>query len=268
MRVHLFSDLHLEYGPLELPEAVRTGALAELVLLAGDIDVKRRAVAWAAATFCQRCIIIGGNHEPYGDSLYANIAANRVAADKMSLKRDRPLRFLEREVWTSKAGDGTPVRVVAATLWTNFEAFSEITADRAMFWAQREMNDYREIRIRDEVLRETRKLQPVDILRINTMSREFLESTLAEPFDGITIVMTHHAPSLRNVPQEYKDVRAFYASDYDALIERFQPALWVHGHYHNSVDYFIGDTRIVCNPRGYFPHWLNFDFDPQLVIEI
>jgi Icc-related predicted phosphoesterase len=106
------------------------------------------------------------------------------------------------------------------------------------------------------------------------MSREFLENALTVPFDGITIVMTHHAPSLRGVPvgshwrQVYEDVLACYASDYDALIERFQPALWAHGHFHFSSDYFIGRTRVVCNPRGYSPDHLNLDFDPMIVIEI
>lgn len=27
--------------------------------------------------------------------------------------------------------------------------------------------------------------------------------------------------------------------------------LWVHGHMHNASDYVIGDTRVVCNPKGY-----------------
>jgi hypothetical protein len=27
--------------------------------------------------------------------------------------------------------------------------------------------------------------------------------------------------------------------------------LWTHGHMHNTSDYLMGDTRVVCNPRGY-----------------
>jgi predicted phosphodiesterase len=62
MTMHLFSDLHLEHGPIEFSEEVRQGAWAELVLLAGDINVKRRAVVWAASVFSQPTVIVGGNH--------------------------------------------------------------------------------------------------------------------------------------------------------------------------------------------------------------
>ena len=51
------------------------------------------------------------------------------------------------------------------------------------------------------------------------------------------------------------------------FIERYEPALWVHGHMHDSFDYRLGRTRVVCNPRGYFPHQLNPDFRPLLVVQ-
>ena len=45
-----------------------------------------------------------------------------------------------------------------------------------------------------------------------------------------------------------------------------QPALWVHGHVHNSSDYRAGSTCIVCNPHGYGSE--NPDFDGALVVEV
>ena len=51
MRLHVFSDLHLEFGACVFPPAVRDGGLADLVLLAGDIHTDRRAPLWAAETF-------------------------------------------------------------------------------------------------------------------------------------------------------------------------------------------------------------------------
>lgn len=51
-------------------------------------------------------------------------------------------------------------------------------------------------------------------------------------------------------------------------MHRFGPDLWVHGHMHNSVDYRVGATRVVTNPRGYAGHEINPNFNPQLVIEI
>jgi hypothetical protein len=35
------------------------------------------------------------------------------------------------------------------------------------------------------------------------------------------------------------------------ILDHPQIKLWTHGHTHEPFDYMIGDTRIVCNPRGY-----------------
>ena len=50
------------------------------------------------------------------------------------------------------------------------------------------------------------------------------------------------------------------------LIERYQPTLWVHGHVHNSSDYLVGKTRVLCNPHGYGTE--NPDFNGALVVEL
>jgi hypothetical protein len=270
LRIHVFSDLHLEFGAIEFAPEVRAGALAELVLLAGDIDIRRRGLDWAATTFMQRVAMIGGNHESYGDSLFATIAAGRTAAERASRSRRHEIRFLERETWTMAAVDGTPVRLIAATLWTDFELFGVSARSRAMARAHLQMNDFYQISIRDERRQETRRLEPMDVFRLHSMTRQFLEQELSAPFDGVTIVMTHHAPSMRSVPEEFRDnpLSAAYASNLDELIERHQPALWVHGHLHSSADYRIATTRVICNPRGYAPDALNPRFNPALVVQV
>lgn len=270
MRVHVFSDLHLEFGPIEFSSAVRSGTLADLVLLAGDIHTKRRGPAWAAATFSQPVAMIGGNHEAYGDSLYANIAANRREAEQASAERVNPVRFLEREAWELTALDGTSVRIVAATWWTDFEVFGRDTRHRAMAHARRAMTDFQIIGVRDALRREPARLAPEDVLRIHSASTAYIEDKLAQPFHGITIVMTHHAPSFQSVAPQFREdlLTAAYASAREDLIERFQPVLWVHGHTHVSFDYRVGRTRVVCNPRGYAPDDLNPTFDAELALEV
>jgi Icc-related predicted phosphoesterase len=264
MRVHVFSDLHLEFGPLALSPDVRSGRLADLVLLAGDIHTQRRGPLWAAETFAQPVAMILGNHEAYGDSLDASLAAQRKSAAESAAHRRHPVRVLERETWTLEAA-GTPVRIIAATLWTDFAFFGPARRGAMMDDAHHAMNDFRMIRID-----EARLLTPSDCLRLHRESRVYLESELAKPFDGVTIVMTHHAPSRRSVPAAFSadPITAAYASDLEALIEQTQPQLWVHGHIHASSDYRIGATRVVCNPRGYVPIQLNADFDPALAIEL
>jgi len=55
-------------------------------------------------------------------------------------------------------------------------------------------------------------------------------------------------------------------SDLSSEIERWQPDLWVHGHVHDSFDYRVGRTRVLCNPRGCGDE--NRDFNPGLVVEV
>jgi Icc-related predicted phosphoesterase len=80
---------------------------------------------------------------------------------------------------------------------------------------------------------------------------------------------THHAPSQRSVPIEHQNdiLSAAYASSLDALVENSGAALWIHGHLHQAQDYAIGQTRVICNPRGY-PDESDTGFFDSLTIEI
>ncbi|MCA1746720.1 MAG: metallophosphatase, partial [Bacteroidales bacterium] len=67
------------------------------------------------------------------------------------------------------------------------------------------------------------------------------------------VVVTHHAPSMHSVADKYKQsvYSAAFASHLDELVEGSGAALWIHGHSHGFFDYHIGDTRVICNSRGY-----------------
>ncbi|MGC3998071.1 MAG: hypothetical protein QM767_11510 [Anaeromyxobacter sp.] len=76
------------------------------------------------------------------------------------------------------------------------------------------------------------------------------------------IVVTHHLPSRRSVAPRYEGdpLNAFFVCDQTSLIEARRPALWGHGHTHDSFRYTLGATTILCNPRGY-PGSENAAFD-------
>lgn len=43
-----------------------------------------------------------------------------------------------------------------------------------------------------------------------------------------------------------------YFNQYDSWIEQQTNLVaWVHGHNHGLSDYMIGQTHVMCNPRGY-----------------
>ena len=95
-------------------------------------------------------------------------------------------------------------------------------------------------------------------------TRATIELALSVPHDGPTVVVTHHAPHPDSLPDPHADLRWCYASDLRDLIHARGPDLWVHGHVHAAVDYAVGPSRIVCNPRGHPEETTGFD--PQGVI--
>jgi Icc-related predicted phosphoesterase len=86
-----------------------------------------------------------------------------------------------------------------------------------------------------------------------------------------TVVVTHHMPSPKSIHPRFEGspLNPAFANDWEDLIVDYQPALWVHGHTHDSTDYVFGETRVVCNPFGYYGHYdQNPEFDPGLIVEM
>ena len=100
----------------------------------------------------------------------------------------------------------------------------------------------------------------------------WLEAALAAPYDGPTVVITHHAPSLRSIHPRFAGslLNACFVSDLERLIGADRVQLWIHGHTHDSFDYMLNGTRVVCNPRGYSREGVNENplFDSNFVVQI
>ena len=72
------------------------------------------------------------------------------------------------------------------------------------------------------------------------------------------VVVGHHSPSRLSTHAQYANdtiMNGGYSSNMDEFIEAHpQIRLWTHGHTHHEFDYVIGETRVMCNPRGYVGH--------------
>ena len=245
MRIHLLSDLHNEFSSFT-PEVLD----ADVVILAGDIDVKTAGVKWAEQTFSCPVLYVPGNHEFYRGHL------TRTLEDLREAQTDR-VRVLDRE---EIAIGG--VRFLGATMWTDFAATG--SPPIAAFTAQEGLNDFKLIRTDGH-----RKIRPADLVKESRKTRDWLRAKLDEPFDGQTVVITHHAPSLRSLidsPYDRSHMDAAFANAWDDLMGGDRAALWVHGHSHTAADYDVEGTRVVCNPRGYPDE--ETGFDPRCVIEV
>jgi Icc-related predicted phosphoesterase len=276
MRIGIMSDLHLEFdagasraGNHSAEEKVASVFYAnppepnaDILVLAGDIHGGAQAVAWVVRHFAIPVILIGGNHEPYGRELFRVIACNRQRAGATNGR----VVFLERATWTYGSVASEQARFIGATLWTDFQLYG--TPQASMEIAQQRLADFSVIEI--ERGTKLRPLRPSDTVRLYTASVAFLRNELSQPFDGVTVVITHHAPSRRSIGRKFQNdpLNPAFASDLEELIQAYAPSLWIHGHMHDSFDYVIGGTRIICNPRGYFPDQLNPNFDPYFTVEI
>lgn len=67
------------------------------------------------------------------------------------------------------------------------------------------------------------------------------------------IIVTHHAPSLKSIHSKYETFKgnSAFVSDCEYLMND-DMLMWIHGHTHTNFDYNIGNTKVVCNPHGYF----------------
>jgi len=157
------------------------------------------------------------------------------------------------------------VRFLGSTLWTDFM----IAADRreaAMQEAQRLMRDFSRIRIGETTF------SPGDSAALFRAHAEWLERRLAERHGGPTVVITHHAPSPRSIHPRFADslLNACFVSDAEHLVDGARASLWIHGHTHDSFDYELNGTRVVCNPRGYAAEGVNENplFEPHFIVEV
>ena len=165
------------------------------------------------------------------------------------------------------------VLILGSCLWSDFDSGSHL----AMFHAGKSMNDYRCIRKRAYEINgpygtviDSSLVSPEDTYNKHLESVEFIRQTLRTFRDHPTVVVTHHAPSAQSVHEKYRGdlLNSAFYSDLSELILTYEPAVWAHGHMHDSSDYLIGGTRVLCNPLGYYGYDTNKQFNPNLVMEI
>lgn len=248
MRIHILSDLHLEFAPFVPPSLD-----VDVVVLAGDIHVGERAIPWAIEHFPNVPVLyVLGNHEYYRNAMPLLLDNVRAIADRTNVK------VLEDDVFYLR-----DVTFLGCTLWTDFYLFGDPI--RAGAHAHQNMNDYELIRVSPSL----RKLRAADTIDIHLKSRQWLREQFDVHRGKKVVVITHQAPSMRSVPIEYKDdpLTPAFASNLDALVESSGASLWIHGHMHRALDYNIGKTRVICNPRGY-PGEPNTNFTSDLVVNV
>lgn len=249
MKVQILSDLHLEFG---YSDSLKFDQ-ADLIILAGDTHIGTKGIEWIKKYIpTKEVIYLLGNHEYYKGSYPKTLYKIQDAA------KGSNIRVLE-----DSFVDIGNIRFHGSTLWTDFSIFGN-PIEYGML-CQEKMNDYKRIK-RDPSYS---KLRSIDVYQIHQKSMRWLEQSLTESIAEKNTVITHHAPSLLSVPEQYQNdpITAAYASNLESFIMTHQPQYWIHGHIHSPIQYNIGQTKVICNPHGYIDDRDN-GFNKELIIEI
>ena len=255
MRFPIVSDLHLEFrNPIPW---VAPGA--ETIVVAGDPApiatpwLRRVADEWVEAA---HVLYVSGNHEFRGVDI--DEGRTRLAEACATLG----VTLLDRGAVTLGG-----VRFIGATPWTDFR-LNGIHAEPAAHRASLSLSDFD-----GWILHRTGtgRFTTHESARRHGEARAFIERELAAAREtGTTaVVITHHAPTPRSIAPRYHGhpCTSAFASDLERVIGEYQPALWIHGHVHNSVDERLGHTRVLANPGGYTVYE-NRAYDPTLCVDI
>jgi Icc-related predicted phosphoesterase len=283
MKIQLVSDLHLEFADINIQNL--NGA--DVLILSGDICVAQDLHDHIAADFnpysqgafadlnrkqqrVQRfrdffkrvsfqftnVIYVMGNHEHYHGKFDRS---RQYFLDEFAKLGITNIHLLDND---TKEIDG--VHFVGGTLWTDMNKGDPMTVHAI----ETMMNDFRVIRIANE---DFRKFLPSRAIREHIKTKQYIKTVLEGlPEDARVVVVGHHAPSHMSIHEQYKHddlMNGGYASDLsEFILDRPKIKVWTHGHMHQCFDYMIGDTRVLCNPRGY--HDENPEFNPNFIFEV
>lgn len=295
MKVGICSDLHLEFAPV----VIKNPGDVDVLILSGDICVEndlqiydRRQIELGCmsgksvryheffeqvSNDFKEVIYIAGNHEHYhGD--YAHTLKNL----KEKLAYHKNIRVLDKEVF--KIGDYV---FVGGTLWTDMNNEDPITLQHikgAMNDFRLVENSNRDVNYKTFEVNEagqqiptfrTRaaKFSPEDAVEDHRKFLQYLKIILQDvaPWETV-VVVGHHAPSKLSTHPRYQHEQVMnggYSSDLsEFILDHPQIKMWTHGHTHETFDYMLGGTRIVCNPRGYEGYEQRADDFELKVVEI
>lgn len=245
--IRIASDLHLEAFTGRDPETLVVDFIpsdprdaTSILVLAGDISSHPEQLLGFLATVGKKflhVLYLPGNHEYYRHDFnvwnremrehLAKVPNVSACTDDVVEVKMEGLRFLLTTLW----GDGgSPTEQI---------------------WVDRGLNDFRVIRT------DKGRFTVHDMILAHKTQKRELIKLLKTEFDGKTIVCSHHLPSYRLChPRFGTDINGGFASNCDDILASdFAPAIWFHGHTHDTQDGVYWKTRIVCNPAGYRGEW-------------
>ena len=260
-----WSDLHQEHAPFPLPDGLRPGEV-DALLLGGDIANAMNTPDFALEAlraYTVPVLFVLGNHDYYGQNA---TTFERALRQRINALRDAGL---DVDWLTGQARVIAGTRVIGTTLWTDLCPVPHDTPD---FKQALDMKDYQRILIDDGA--QTRFLAPQDTRAWHQAQAQALFEEARKPFDGPTLVMTHHLPSYACIHLSHtgQPLNHAFASNLDDRIRASTIDWWLYGHTHQPTNIDMARTdggicRLRANPLGY-PHERETSrFNPYCIID-
>lgn len=271
-KITLGSDLHLEFGrgDLEFPGG-------DILVLAGDVCVashfrpegpygtnrlfpsklekRYKKFFDDVSKKYNEIVYVFGNHEHY----HGDLATSKEILSKV-VEEHKNIHILENETFSVD-----DIVFVGATLWTDLNRDDWFVKHAVLDL----MNDF--VVIADN----HKKFGPMSWMNLHKFSLAFIRKAAYENQDKKVVVVSHHGPTTESIASEYKaqmrlDNWAYVSDLSETILDNPNIRYWMHGHVHSRRDYMVGDTRVLCNPRGYFgkQNQLVNSFNTDLTVDL
>jgi predicted phosphohydrolase len=225
------SDLHLEFPQNEAYiKANPIKPIGDILILAGDItlftriDRQKDFFDYISDHF-EATDWIPGNHEYYQSDI-----SNRSGSFEEKIKSNVSLiNNVVKEIGAHQ--------LLFSTLWSSISLLNGWRIERSL-------NDFYQISY------DVKRFQIPDYNDLHANSLTFLRSALEADTTGKKVVITHHVPTFKNYPPEYKGdyLNEAFATILDDLILDTTPDYWIYGHHHQNIPEFkIGHTKLLTN---------------------
>jgi predicted phosphohydrolase len=207
----------------------------DVLVLAGDIASGATNTMDVIKHFLDqgfpKVVYVPGNHEYYGSTI-------KHFDDKMLdfCETTRNAHFLRPGTVTI---DG--VMFTGGTLWTNFSDNPIVQS-----YCGRAINDFRQIK----------DFKTRDAYDLYYKHLDYIQQSYEQRSNPRVVVVTHFLPARECIAPHWKHsgglLNDYFANDLGYWIADMENTTWLFGHTHDATDFEIGNTRLVCNPHGYY----------------
>ena len=233
MRIQVVSDTHCECG-IPIHKQITPQPDVDVCVMAGDFDDATGGanVLNQLGEMFPKVVAVLGNHNFYNGNI-----SNRAKRVREGIENPN-VHLLDCDELRLNG-----VRFLGCVLWSDLN-----NDDWFVKQACKRINDFYMINDGDA------RFTPTALMRRHKEEKQWLELMLHEHSVGLpTVVVTHFLPSLLSCDKRYAGqvLNHYFAANCDDLVLDSGVKYWINGHTHTPCDYMIGDTRVVCNPRGY-----------------